>query len=55
MKHQKGKNVSCSKLIRLESWGSKFVFRDTRNYLPPVPEYQGRHPVGLFINYTDNT
>lgn len=43
-------------MIRLESWGSKFVFRDTRNRLPPGPlNIRGRHPVGLFINYTDNT
>lgn len=50
------KNGSCSKLIRLESWGSKFVFRDTRNHLPPTPRTAGSgHPVGLYINYNDNT
>lgn len=37
-KASKGKNGSCSKLIRLESWGSKFMFRADRNPLPPTPQ-----------------
>lgn len=46
------KNGSCSKLIRLESWGSKFVFRDTRNCLPPTPRIAGS---GIPLVYTLTT